>query len=149
MPKVRVQSQICYPLSLPTYTVNVFNEIVPEMSVEVQYNTTVAKWLHVLLDWRRGRGVPLSPTGLALGFPQTSELHSHVPSEALVTGMGFQQRITSYFHSFKTGVHSLLVCSNFQVKFGTVSVGENETLRRKKQKTKRNHGCWSTSRSPK
>lgn len=57
MPKVRVQSQICYPLSMPTYTVNVFNEIVPEMSVEVQYSTTVAKWMHVLLDWRRGRVV--------------------------------------------------------------------------------------------
>lgn len=61
MPKVRVQSQICYPLSMPTYTVNVFNEIVPEMSVEVQYNITVAKWMHVLLDWRRGRGSPAQP----------------------------------------------------------------------------------------
>lgn len=138
MPKVRVQSQICYPLSMPTYTVNVFNEIVPEMSVEVQSSTTVAKWMHVLLDWRRGRGVTSYARSALLvwllGFHRPLNFTHPVPSDALVTGMGFQQRITSYFNSFKTGVHSWLVCSNLQVKFGTVSVGENDILRSKKKK---------------
>lgn len=52
----------------------------------------------------------LSLIGSALGFPQTSALDS-----LLVTGMGFQQRLTSYCNSFRTGVHSPLVCSNLQV----------------------------------
>lgn len=39
MPKVRVQSQICHYDYPCQHTVNVFNEIVPEMSVEVQVNT--------------------------------------------------------------------------------------------------------------
>lgn len=109
--KVRGQSHICsckYPCQ---QIVTVLNEIVPEMSGEVQQYTL---WPHALVGGsERKEGARLfcmfSQTGLALGFPQISALHSVTLSDALVTGMGFQQGITSCFTSFKTGFHSWLV----------------------------------------
>lgn len=93
----------------------VLNEIVPEMSVEVQQYTLWPHALIVGLEKKEGADLfcTFSLTGLALGFPQISALHSFMLSDAVVTGMCFQQGITSCFRSFKTGVPSWLVCSCF------------------------------------
>lgn len=58
---------------MPTHRYNVFNEIVPEMSVEIQL---------ILCGQADGKGSHFSCMfgllGSPLGFPQASALHSHL-----------------------------------------------------------------------
>lgn len=62
------------------------------------------------LEKREGSHFQLSPTGLAVGFPQTSVPHSHMLGDA-----PSPPYLTSCFIGFLNCVHSWLVRSYLQV----------------------------------
>lgn len=118
MPNVSVQSQISHYDHPCHHTVNVFNEIVPEMSVEVRCNIMwpsrcVCCWCVERSVQRRGESFLVHAQPHWLGSWVSTDLLTHTHTcAAVATGMGSQQLLTFYI---KTGGHSSLVCSSFQV----------------------------------